>query len=92
MEEGAEAAVTTPRLREGARAARGRAGARRFRYGDFWKGCGGGDADCERDAGRGAAAAAAEQWGVDAYNSYIISSRDFTRPKHIKSKRFLNCK
>jgi hypothetical protein len=27
-----------------AKAARGRAGARRFRDGDFWKGCGGGDA------------------------------------------------
>jgi hypothetical protein len=33
--------------------------------------------NCGRDAGRGAAAAAAEQWGVDAYNSYIISSRDY---------------
>ncbi|KAL5669230.1 hypothetical protein ACJX0J_021451, partial [Zea mays] len=30
----------------GLRDARGRAGARRIRDGDFWKGCGGGGADC----------------------------------------------
>jgi hypothetical protein len=29
-----------------------------------------------RDAGWGVAAVVAEQWGVDAYISYIISSRD----------------
>jgi hypothetical protein len=44
--------------------------------GGFGMGCGGGGADCGRDAGRGAAAAAAEPWSVHAYNSYIISSRD----------------
>jgi hypothetical protein len=65
MEEGAEAAATTPRLRDargrGLRDARGQAGARRIRDGDFWKGCGGGGADSGQHAGRGTAAAVAEQ-------------------------------
>jgi hypothetical protein len=40
------------------------------------KGCGGGGADCGWDAGRGAAAAERAPSGVDAYITYIISSRD----------------